>query len=127
MYNTLLSIFAYILDFSGTVYAILSVLRMTKEEIRFPDTCNGIGNTADDRLHQRGEARIGIWFVFCGLIMNCVLLFVEIRTLLVFGLITVIALLIVIYGYFAVDYYNDKYEEEYHKKYGHCRRPRRED
>ena len=127
MYNVLLSILAYILDFVGTVYAILSVLRMTKKEIRFPDTCDGIGNTADDRLYQRGEARIGIWFVFCGLILNCVLLFVEIKTLLAFGLITVIALLLVIYGYFAVDYYNDKYEEEYHKKYGYCNRPKKED
>ena len=61
MYNALLSILAYILDFVGTVYAILSVLRMTKEEIRFPDTCNGIGNTADDRLYQRGKD----WYMVC--------------------------------------------------------------
>lgn len=117
MNRTFFTIIAYILDLIGTVYAVLSILNLSFEEIWTTITHGGIMRADRDKLVQRRQARMGIWFVSCGFILNCALQFIKnIETDQMLDIITFIILLIVGFGTYIVNAFNEKFEREYLKK-----------
>lgn len=111
------TIVAYVLDLIGTVYAVLSILNLTLEEVWTTITYGGIMNADRDKLAQRRQARMGIWLVFCGFILNCILQFIKnIETDQMLDIMTFAILLIVGTGTYAVNAFNEKFERDYRKK-----------
>lgn len=80
IYNSLLQLLASTFNVGGTILAILSILRLTPEDIHKAITIKGIDERDSELIIQRKQARLGIMFVIYGWVLQGIGLFLNISS-----------------------------------------------
>lgn len=84
MYSKILIVLSSGIGVTGTVYAVLSILKMTAKDIIQVITVAGIGARDEEVIVQRAQARIGISLVVLGWIGQSAFCFFEVQSRNVF-------------------------------------------
>ena len=113
MYNKILQLIAGLVNVLGTAYAILSVLRLTPEDIHNVIRIKGIEERDKELIVQRKQARIGICLVALAWLFQVIFSFVNVIENVAFiaavvGMVLVIGMTMTI-----ISRANKKFEAEY--------------
>lgn len=115
-YNSIIDVISGFISIVGTIYAILSLLRMKPADIWNTCTFGGISNRDLEILEQRRQARTGILLVIYGWSIQVVLLFIDIRTFLEFSNTVAVIVLIGILICLLMGESNNRFEENYKRE-----------
>lgn len=103
MYIYVTNYFTGFLSVLGTIYAVLSILKISFEDLRFALTFEGVGSRDEEMLLQKEQARIGISLVILSFVFESINSLICINTAKEFGIclitevvLTFVVLLIVV-------------------------------
>jgi len=113
MYETILQLFAGLINVVGTIYAILSILKLSPKQIFEAITIKGMNAQDENLLEQKAQARIGISLVAFGWLLQVMYALLEIITLCAFSVVFGISIVLAIGLCIILHCVNKKFEQEY--------------
>lgn len=116
MYSFYLQSFAGLVNVAGTVFAVLSILKMKPSEIYRAITLDGIDHGDKDRLIQKKQARVGIGLVVIGWVLQVVFGLVSPTTECAFWISLGCGLLVIIV-WFIISYALNRRLDRQYKEY----------
>lgn len=81
MYSEILVVFSALISVVGTVYSVLSILRLQIKDIVKTVTWGGLKSRDEEVLIQREQARIGVPLVVIGWIFQSLFSLIEVNTI----------------------------------------------
>lgn len=128
MYNKVLQLIAGFINACGTAYAILSILRLTPDDIHNVIRIKGIEERDKELLVQRKQVRIGICLVIVAWFFQGLFSFVEVNNAITFVVAMVGMTILITTSVIFVNKTNKKFETVYTeysraelKKHGACK------
>ena len=112
MFNTILLLFSAFVGVIGTIYAVLSILALTPDEVHKSITLKGIDERDKELIIQKKQARLGIMLVISAWILQCVFSFVKINCLCWFLFALVATICLVLIEIVIMSILNRKFEEK---------------
>ena len=85
-YNTILQLIAALTNVFGTIYAVLSILRLKPKDLYQAITIEGMDKNDESLLTQKKQARIGISLVIYAWILQVLFSFYEVLSCKIFAL-----------------------------------------
>ncbi len=117
MYNTLLQSVTSLINVIGTVYAVLSILKLKPEDIYSKITWGGIGSADKDALLQKEQARTGIGLIMIGWVLQLVFGLLDIDNLCCFICCISVSISLVLIWFLLMQTINRKFKEKYAEFY----------
>jgi purine-cytosine permease-like protein len=115
IYNNVLLLVLSFFNVMGTIYSVLSIIKINPQDIFHSITWGGIGDRDKEILIQVKQARIGISIVLISWIFEVVFTFYEITSLCSFILSLLITLLIIFCVVLIAFLFNKHSEKVYQK------------
>lgn len=115
MWQNIASVIYSLINVVGTIWAVLSILKMKPSEVYNPLTLGGITESNEPLLIQKEQASFGVAWVVVGFVLQSINTFVIVDSLIIFlewMLFTVVILGAVCY---IVHRMNTKFREEYNE------------
>lgn len=113
MYNTLLQSVTSLINIIGTVYAVLSILKLKPKDIYSKITLGGMDKADKDALIQREQARTGIGLIIIGWVLQFVFVFLNIDNLCCFISCVSVSVSIVLIWILLMQITNRKFKKKY--------------
>ncbi len=77
MYNDILSVLACLFNLFGTIFAVLSIVKMSFKDVMWTRTYDYFNNSEKAVFEQRYNARVGISIIFIGAILQVICIFYK--------------------------------------------------
>lgn len=117
MYNTMLQSVTSLINVIGTVYAVLSILKLKPKDIYSKITLGGMDKADEDALIQREQARTGIGLIIIGWVLQFVFSFLDVDKIGCFICCISISISLVLVWILLMQIKNRKFREKYMEFY----------
>ena len=114
-YNTILLLIAALTNVIGTIYAILSILKLKPKELYQALTIEGMDRNDETLLIQKKQARIGIGLVVYAWVLQVLFSFVTVTTIKSFLIWMVIYVFGTVVLCLSIFFLNKRFEKKYYQ------------